>query len=388
MKHQILSMMLEDIHNQGERVASQLAVVEQQIADVFPRRGTRSIERVFFVGCGDSFYCGICARWAFQEWAGLWAEPIEALEFRYAVETLPAKSLVIGVSVSGQVERTLACLDLAKEKGALTVGITGTRSSKIYSVADHVIDMGIRVREPGPVPQTVYFLANIVTLYQVALALARANQSVAKEQESRVRDALLRALGQVRGVAERNQHKVMEHVRAGEAPPPLVLIGGGPNWGTAHFGVAKLLEAALALGVVQELEEWAHEQYFLTGPRLPSVLIGAEGKLVDRLAPTARAIRGLGAPLALVIPEGMDVGLDADARWEYPAGVTESLSPILSKVPVELLAYSLAKHLDRRPFDYDNPTRKRIVEETIYRNGESAERVNRRRHRREETASD
>jgi hypothetical protein len=55
------------------------------------------------------------------------------------------------------------------------------------------------------------------------------------------------------------------------------------------------------------------------------------------------------------------------------------LSPILTKIPLELLAYSLAKYLDRRPFDYDNPTRKSVVERTIYRDGESAEMVNRRR---------
>ena len=379
MKQQILSMMLEDIHHQGERVAAELPVIEKQIADLEAKSPLADARRVFFVGCGDSYYAGMAARLAFQEWTGVWAEAIESLEFRYLADRLPEGSLVIGISVSGQVERTLDCLVRAKEQGALTLGITGTPHSRIYSAAEHVIDMGIRVREPGPVPMTVYFLANIVTLYQLALSLGLTKGTLAAEEAQTIRQSLSDALGKVRQVAAHNHDKVMEYVETLNAPQPLVLVGGGPNWATAHFGVAKLLEAALVLGVVQELEEWAHEQYFLTGPELHTVLIGAEGIVKDRLGPTAQAVRNLKGSLALVVPEKTDLGVEAGTVWEYPTGVPEPLSPILTKISLELLAYSLAKYLDRRPFDYDNPTRKSVVERTIYKDGESAEMVNRRR---------
>jgi glucosamine--fructose-6-phosphate aminotransferase (isomerizing) len=267
---------------------------------------------------------------------------------------------------------------MARERGALTIGLTGTPNSKIYTCADHVIDIGIRGREPGPVPGTVSYVANLATLYWLGLAFGLDAEHLSSDEAESHRQAILVALDQIREVAERNEAGIGQYGEDHSAPQPLVLVGGGPNWATAHLGVAKLLEAALVLGVVQELEEWAHEQYFLTGPDLHTILIGADGVTADRLSPTAHGAVGLGAPLALVLPEGVDLGVEAAAVWTYPSDTPELLSPILTSVPLELLAHSLATKLDRHPFDYDNPTRKQISERTIYRDGESAQTISRR----------
>jgi len=377
MKRQILAMMLEDIHQQGEVVAAEFPAIQEQIDAIVARRGLGDIERVYLVGCGDSLYAGMAARLAIQEWSGMWVEPVESLEFRYLAGGLSETSVVAGVSVSGQVQRTLDCLEMARERGALTIGLTGTPNSKIHTSAEHVIDIGVRGREPGPVPQTVTFLANLATLYWLGLTFGLDRGRLSAHEAERYRQSILEALGQIRYVAEQNEARVGQYVENHSAPQPLVLIGGGPNWATAHLGVAKLLEAALVLGVVQELEEWVHEQYFLTGPNLHTVLIGADGLTADRLGPTAEAAVELGAPLALVVPQGFGLDVEAAAVWRYPSGIPELLSPILTAVPLELLAYSLAIKLDRYPFDYDNPTRKRVSERTIYRDGESAQAVSR-----------
>jgi len=379
MKHQILAMMLEDIHQQGEVVAAEAPRIQAQIDAIISERGLGDVERIFLVGCGDSLYAGMAARLAIQEWSGIWVEPVESLEFRYLTGGLSDTSVVVGISVSGQVQRTLDCLEMARERGALTIGLTGTPNSKIHTCVDYVIDIGIRGREPGPVPGTVSYLANLVTLYWLGLAFGLDAGRLASDEADSHSQAILAALGQIREVAERNEAKIGQYVEDHSAPQPLVLVGGGPNWATAHLGIAKLLEAALVLGVVQELEEWVHEQYFLTGPHLHTVLVGADGITADRLEPTARAAVQLGAPLALVLPDGIDLDVEATAVWTYPSGVPEVLSPIVTAVPLELLAYSLAANLDRHPFDYNNPTRKLISERTIYRDGESAETITRRR---------
>ena len=372
-------MMLEDIHQQGEVVAAESPGIQEQIEVIVAGRGRGHVERIYLVGCGDSLYAGMAARLAIQEWSGIWVEPVESLEFRYLAGGLSDTCLVVGISVSGQVQRTLDSLEMARERGALTIGITGTPNSKIYACADHVIDIGIRGREPGPVPGTASYLANLATLYWLGLAFGLDTGRLSSEEAESHRRAILVALGRIREVAEGNEARIGQYVEDHSAPQPMVLVGGGPNWATAHLGVAKLLEAALVLGVVQELEEWVHEQYFLTGPHLHTVLIGADGVTADRLSPTAHAAVGLGAPLALVLPEGVDLGVEAAAVWTYPSGIPELVSPILTSVPLELLAYSLATNLDRHPFDYDNPTRKLISERTIYRDGESALTITRRR---------
>jgi glucosamine 6-phosphate synthetase-like amidotransferase/phosphosugar isomerase protein len=228
------------------------------------------------------------------------------------------------------------------------------------------------------VPGTVSYLANLATLYWLGLSLGINREHLSPGEAQHLRRVILDVLGQVRNVAQRNESKVERYVEQHSAPQPLVLVGGGPNWATAHFGVAKLLEASLVLGVVQELEEWAHEQYFLTGPDLHTILIGADGISADRLEPTAHAVAGLQAPLAVIQPESMDLGVEAAAVWTYPSDVSELLSPIVTAVPLELLAHSLAAALDRHPFDYDNPTRRSISEKTIYRDGESAQVISRR----------
>jgi len=377
VKHQILAMMLEDIHQQGEMAAAASPGIQEQIDVIVAGRGRGEIDRIYLVGCGDSLYAGMAARLAIQEWTGIWVEPVESLEFRYLAGGLSDTSVVVGISVSGQVQRTLDSLEMARVRGALTIGLTGTPDSKIHTSADHVIDIGVRGREPGPVPGTSTYLANLATLYSLGLAFGLDMGHLSPDETGRHRQAILGALGQVREVAEQNRATVNRYVEEHSDPQPLVLIGGGPNWATAHLGVAKLLEAALVLGVVQELEEWAHEQYFLTGPNLHTILVGADGVAADRLSATAHAAVELGAPLVLVLPEGVDLGVDAAAVWRYPSGTPELLSPILTAIPLELLAYSLATTLDRYPFDYDNPTRRQVSERTIYRDGKSAQAISR-----------
>ena len=255
MKRRILTMMVEDIQQQGEVVAAAFLSIQEQIDAIMARRGHGEVERIYLVGCGDSLYAGMAARLAIQEWSGIWVEPVESLEFRYLAGGLSDTSVVVGVSVSGQVQRTLDCLEMARERGALTIGLTGTPNSKIHTSAEHVIDIGVRGREPGPVPQTVTFLANLATLYWLGVTFGLGTGHLSSGEAEIHRQAILVALGQIRDAAERNEAKVDRYVEGHSAPQPLVLIGGGPNWATAHLGVAKLLEAALVLGVVQELED-------------------------------------------------------------------------------------------------------------------------------------
>ena len=187
-------MMLEDIHQQGEVVAAGSPVIQQQIDAIVARCGLGDIERIYLVGCGDSLYAGMAARLAIQDWSGIWVEPVESLEFRYLAGGLSDTSMVVGVSVSGQVQRTLDCLEVARDRGALTIGLSGTPNSKIHTSAEHVIDIGVRGRETGPVPQTVTFLANLAALYWLGLTSGLDRGRLSAHEAERHRRSILERL--------------------------------------------------------------------------------------------------------------------------------------------------------------------------------------------------
>src|SRR5919201_5233065 len=88
--------------------------------------------RVYLVGCGDSHYAGLATRFAFERWAGIPTEALESLEFsRYAIESAPADALVIAVSNSGRVVRTVECARVANERGIAPPGLTHHPASSL-----------------------------------------------------------------------------------------------------------------------------------------------------------------------------------------------------------------------------------------------------------------
>jgi glucosamine--fructose-6-phosphate aminotransferase (isomerizing) len=379
LKSEIRAMMLNDILTQGERVAEQVPRIISQIQSNLAPIDVDKLQAVYLVGCGDSYYAGHAVRHAFDEWTGLRVEPVEALEFaRYVAPRASSTDLVVATSVSGQVGRTLECVESANRRGLPSIAITGTPASRITELTDAVIDHGIRVREPGPVPQTVHYLANQTTLLLTALLIGQARGVVSASTVESHLQAIVRVLRGIHLLANTARGPIAAWVRERQAPEPLVIVGAGPNYATALFATAKLIEAALVLSVPQELEEWAHEQYFLTGPRLPTVLIAAPGPSEDRLVPTARAIASVGGECVAIGPPRLAELASVAGTWWATPECPEALSPLLFKVPIELLAWAYSEQLDRRPFNYDSDVRRATVETAIYREGLSAEAVNRR----------
>src|SRR5438309_2931399 len=96
--------------------------------------------RVYLVGCGDSHYCGLATRFAFERWSGIPTEALESLEFsRYALESAPRDALVVAVSNSGRVARTVECALFAKQRGIPTLGLTYAQDSRLAQTADMLL---------------------------------------------------------------------------------------------------------------------------------------------------------------------------------------------------------------------------------------------------------
>ena len=130
-------------------VAEAVVVAEQLSARhdrLFPPEAARGIPRIYLVGCGDSLYAGMAARLAFEQLTHIATEAVPALEFsRYLVDYVPPGSLVITISVSGGVSRTMEAAEWAKRRECWVIGLTGRANSKLAPARsnrerEHVID--------------------------------------------------------------------------------------------------------------------------------------------------------------------------------------------------------------------------------------------------------
>jgi glucosamine--fructose-6-phosphate aminotransferase (isomerizing) len=147
----------------------------------------------------------------------------------------------------------------------------------------------------------------------------------------------------------------------------ILFLGAGPQYASALFGAAKLYEGAQLNGVAQNIEEWAHAQYFISGPASRIVLLAPRGRSLERAYEIAREMRYIEAPF-LVITD------DDPPRWQaltsrvlvLPSGTPEVFSPLLFAVPLSQIGYYLAKARGKQSYNFPSPEREREHYETLH----------------------
>ncbi len=316
--------------------------------------------RIYLVGCGDSYYAGMATRFAFERWTGIPTEAMESLEFsRYAVTSAPADALVVAVSNSGRVTRTIEAALFAGRRGIRSIGCTYFPDSQLGRTATGTLAW--TYEDVGFGPGTLSYLASLVALYALAIRIGVTAGHLSAADGDAYLDAIAACADPVAwtiGAARR----VAEAIAAGIDPAGvLTVIGGGPSHGTAVFGMAKFIESARHSAVGQELEEWAHEQYFVTGPGSHTIVVAPDGASVDRAREQLRAVRDVGGT-SVAICDPADEATCAEADVVLPARATgdELLSPIVTAVPLELLALAYARKQGATMLGFDDPNRREV----------------------------
>ncbi len=232
--------------------------------------------RVYLVGCGDSHYAGLATRFAFERWSGVPTEALESLEFsRYAVHSAPPDALVIAVSNSGRVVRTVECARVASERGIASLGLTYNPASPLADAARMLLAW--TYQDVGFGPGTLSYLASLVGLYAVAVRLGQLNGRLDERQAAGILDAIAASGDDVAATIDANAQPSSEVASRLTGDGLVCILGGGPNYATALFGMAKFIETAAYPAVGQELEEWAHEQYFCTRAGTTTLVLAPSG---------------------------------------------------------------------------------------------------------------
>ncbi len=316
--------------------------------------------RLYLVGCGDSYYCGIAARWAIESWTGLSSEAIESLEFsRYAVRSAPADALVVAVSNSGEVARSVECLKFAQHQGIPTLGVTYNAEGRLAQFSDSVLRYDYR--DVGFGPGTMSYLASVLALLVTGLRVAElsgALDEAAVRHELGVIAELGAAMEATVKACEQPARELGERMQEND---DIFFVGGGPNYGTALFAMAKMIESSRHNSVAQELEEWAHEQYFVCREGTWTVVFAPPGAAVDRAREQLQAVRDVkGMAVAVCDADDEETAALADVVLPVIGGGDELLSPLLHCAPAELLAYHFAVRNGKVMLGFDDAHRKEV----------------------------
>ncbi len=322
---------------------------------------------VVLTGCGDSYFAGLGVKLAYERDAGVRCQALEALELtRYAIRYIPIEPrppLLVAISYSGSVGRTIEAASTARQFGWRTVALTGRRDGRLAQAVDPIL---MDVPTLGFSPGTSTYVAMLTALYTLGAELATvARRSTAAARANAALDAAPELARETIRLATAPAQKAAELIAAAGIS---TFIGSGPHRAAAEFGAAKLFEGPQRYGVAQQLEEWAHEQYFVSGPTTPIVVVASSGAARDRAGELLEEMAFIGAPTILV----SDVADDAVARsatvvLPIAAGLDEAYSPLLTCLPLALTAFFLAEHLGAQSYGF--PSNEHEIEhyQTIHR---------------------
>src|SRR5262245_45037859 len=343
------TFMLKEIHEQADAVAETIAdrLAREDgvdlgdlgtIDDDFLAR----CRRIVIVACGTSYHAGLIGRYALETWARVPVEMDIASEYRYRDPVVGSDDLVIGISQSGETADTLAAMRLARERGAPVLAITNVMGSQATRDADGVLytRAGLEIG----VAATKTFVCQVAAMYLLALRLAELRRTLDHERlRSLVRD-FKRIPHCIDELLENGVNDAVDHAAQAHHAKEFFLYLG------RHVGLAVGLEGALKLKEISYIAtdayaagEMKHGPIALLDEGTPVVVVAHRSPVVEKVISNIQEVRARGAHVIAVTTEGdTQVGEHADEVLPVPE-TDWMLQPILAVIPLQLLAYRIAR---------------------------------------------
>ncbi len=338
MYDQIISqpVLLRDVCNRAE------PIVKQTLAS-FDTSRWRSL---YTAGCGDSYYAGLACEMAFAQFCRLPAKALPSMSFsRYEAAMLPEGAAVFGISNSGGVARSIEAVAMANAAGADTIAVTGRPDSLIAQEAD--VALAVPIEAMGRSPGIRSYTVQLLSLYLCAIELGQQRAVLSDSEAEAWRQQLRDVAASIEKAIEANDAVVKKLVEDLHEQDHWVFVGSGPSYATALFSAAKLVESSGANAWAQDIEEWAHIQFFNRQEYTPTCVIVPSGSSVERAQELLPYIKDIGRCTLLVTsqPQAFDAA-HADHMLTVPQAVPEVFSPLVDCIAGELFAYYLAERWD------------------------------------------
>ena len=353
--------MVAQVKSLPELIRSQFKTIDRQVRQLMSHEDSLSVKRIVIVGCGDSHMAGIATELAFEKFARIPTEPKRAnTGGRYAApypqSHFPRNPLVIGISVSGTVTRTREAVGLFKQQGLPTIAITGNPESTLAQMSDMVIDCTIPAFPDAPGVRN--YRMSLLALYLLAIRFGEVKDLYSQDEANKLRQSLLSTADSLEATIAAIDGKTQELAEAVKNEKSHVFVGDGPNFATAMFGAAKVIESAGVHAMAQESEEWAHLQYFTAVEnRTPTFLISPGYRGHERVGKLMIPLQNLGRQTIAIVPEG-DTVVGPHADWVLPVvgEVAEPFTPMVYAAATELFAAYMAEAMGATYFRRNDPS--------------------------------
>ncbi|HJR16598.1 MAG TPA: glutamine--fructose-6-phosphate transaminase (isomerizing), partial [Gemmatimonadales bacterium] len=299
----------------------------------------KQFDRVIITACGTSWHSGIIGEYMLEEMARLSVEVEYASEFRYRNPVVDPRTLVIGISQSGETADTLAAIREAKRRGARTIGLVNVVGSTIA----REVDGGIYLHA-GPevgVASTKAFTSQVAALALVSLRIARL-RNLSILQGRQFIEALQKLPDQAAQILKRSAEIEQLADRFLRTTRNALYLGRGVNFPVALEGALKLKEISYIHAEGYPAAEMKHGPIALIDENMPVVFISPRDAVHSKIVSNIEEVKARGGKVIALINEGdTEIERLADATFTIPVTL-DLLTPILTSIPLQLLSYYVA----------------------------------------------
>jgi glutamine---fructose-6-phosphate transaminase (isomerizing) len=351
------TFMLKEIHEQADAVAETIADRTVRVDGVdlddegaLDEAILRDVNRIVVVACGTSYHAGLIGRYAIEEWARIPVEMDIASEYRYRNPVVGPGDLVIGITQSGETADTLAAMRIARERGATVLALTNIMGSQATRDSDGVLytRAGLEVG----VAATKTFICQVAVMVLLGLKLAELRGTLAPERRAELIADLKRIPRCIEELLANVDAQVNEIADAHWDKEFFLYLG-------RHVGLPVALEGALKLKEISYIPtdayaagEMKHGPIALLDESTPVVTVATDSPVLDKVVSNMQEVRARGAHVVAVATEGNRmIGEHAESVLRIPS-TDWMLQPLLAVIPLQLLAYRIAR---RRGLNVDQP---------------------------------
>ncbi|HRQ71530.1 MAG TPA: glutamine--fructose-6-phosphate transaminase (isomerizing) [Phycisphaerales bacterium] len=304
--------------------------------------------RFIFVAQGTALHAAMIGEYLFEDLAKVPSEVEYGSEFRYRNPIIEEGNVVVAVSQSGETADTLAALTEAKERGALALGVINVVGSTIARETD--AGVYLRVGPEVGVASTKAFTGQVTALAMIALFLAR-RKFMSREESASLLSELAAIPDRIERVLAQDDH-VRRVTQKYVDRENWLFLGRGYNYPTALEGALKLKEISYIHAEGMPAAEMKHGPIALINDGMPAVFIANRGRQYDKVLSNIAEVRSRGGHVIAVATEGDNEIARLAEDVLYVPECAEPLSPLLTVVPLQLMAYHAAV---LRGHDVDKP---------------------------------